>query len=305
VDEIKLFGELKPPPPASAPRMRDAARARLTAATSAPQSHPAMRRSTVVTVAAAAALVAGGTSYGLTAGQGGLSGSKSLPATAAGLTAVRGCPGKYITAGTLEKVSGTRAMIEPRASAHLITVATSSSTVINRPVTAAVSDITDGSRVVVTGIWSGRSLAATHVGIEEGLPAPGFLGGLPPRHARKVRNPPQPPKGAPTVTGGTVVDVHDGSFTVLLLPIPGGRRIQVTTSDSTKVMKDATASLSQLNLGANVVAVGRLGPHGSLRASTVTEPAFASFIIGRGLVRLRPWGCSASAITTAAILAGG
>jgi hypothetical protein len=314
VDEIKLFEKLQPPPPPDALRMREAARLRLSAATSAPLAHPAKRRITVVALAGATALVAAGTGYGLTATQDGQSrlpsGSRSvLPTTAAGLTAVLGCPGKYITAGTLEKVGGTQAIIQPRASDQLVTVATSTSTVITQPAAGTVSDITDGSRVTVNGAWSGQSLAATQVDIETGLPAPESFGPRP-QHPGHVHEVPelQPPTGAlpPPVAIGTVANANDGGFTVITrIPMSGVRRVQVTTSNSTKVLTDASTSLSQLALGAEVLAVGTIGQHGVLTASTVTEPAGGQIMIPGSLVRLQPSGCSASAITTAAILASG
>ena len=309
MDEITLFEELQPPPSPDAARMREAARARLTAATNAPLAHPSRRRNSMVAVAAAAAMVAGGTGYGLTAAQGSSSrlsgGPSSLPTAAAGLTAVHGCPGKYVTAGTLEKVSGTQAMIRPAASRQLVTVATSPSTVTTRPVSGGVSDITDGSRVVVQGTWSGRRLAATQVGIEAGIPAPGSVGPRLPRHPGKLRKV-GPPKGVfpPPFASGTVVNAHDGRFTVVMRrPIPGVRRVRVITSNSTKVLADASTSLSQLNPGSNVVAVGRIGRGGILQASSVTEPSLVGIELPGGLVKLRASGCSASAITTAAILA--
>jgi hypothetical protein len=313
VDEIKLFEQLRPPPPPDAARMREAARARLAAATGAPLAHPARRRSTVVAVAAAGALVAAGAGYGITDAQGGSShlpsGSSRLLTTAAGLTAVNGCPGKYVTAGTLKKVIGTQAVIQP-ATGRLVTVATSPAAVITRPVSGTVSDITDGSQVTVQGTWSGRRLAATQVGIEAGLPAPGSIGPRLPRHRGNV---PalfklRPPKGVlpPPLARGKVVNAHDGSFTVIMRnAIPGVRRVQVITSHATKVLMDASTSLSQLDIGANVVAVGQIGSDESLTASTVTEPPGGRIMIGGGLVRLRTSGCSASAIMTAAILASG
>ncbi len=103
---------------------------------------------------------------------------------------------------------------------------------------------------------------------------------------------------------GTVVDAHDGSFTVDT-QTPAGLRVQVTTSNSTKVVTKASASLSQLDLRANVVAVGQVGPGGVLTASTVTEPSVTEIVLTGGPAKLRPSGCSASAITTAAILACG
>jgi hypothetical protein len=322
VDEIKLFRQLQPPPSPDAPRMREAARARLTAAAHAPLAHPARRRSTVVAGAAAAALVATGTGYGLTAAQGGpgplpgraaRGGPSPGPGTAAGLTAVHGCPGKYITAGTLEQVSGTRLILQPANDrdhhdrtwrAQLVTVATSPSTVVTRPVSGTVSDITDGSHVVVQGTWSGGRLAAAEVGIEAALPAPSSFGPPVSHHLRKLMH--KGGLGPPTATG-TVVDAHDGSFTVITQsPFPGApARVQVTTSNSTKVVTKANASLSQLDPGANVVAVGQIGPHRVLTASTVAEPSVLEIVLAGGPAKVRPSGCSASAITTAAIVAGG
>ncbi len=88
-------------------------------------------------------------------------------------------------------------------------------------------------------------------------------------------------------------------------PFPGvPGRILVTTSASTKVVTKAPASLSQLDPGSNIVAVGKIGAHGVLTASAVEEPSVAGIILAGGPVKFRPSGCSASAITTAAVLAG-
>jgi hypothetical protein len=308
VDEIKLFEELQPPSPPSALRMREAARARLTAATSAPVEYPARRRSTVVAIAAAGALVAGGASYGLAAaGSGGArpAGSSRLPVATAGLTAVQGCPGEYVTAGTLNQVSGTQLTIQSANDTDQVTVATNTSTKITIPATGTVSDITDGSRVTVQGSWSGRSLAATKVAVQAGLPPAGSIG---PRfhggHLRTLRPPKGvPPQGPPFVTG-TVRDARGGGFTVVAQhPLGPARRVQVVTSSSTKVTTDASATLSQLTLGSNVVAVGPIGHGGVMTAATVTEPSGGQVMLPRGLVKIRSHGCSAAAITTAAILA--
>lgn len=319
MDELKMIaGLLTEPPPTEEAVARG--RARLTAAASASLAHPARRRrSTVVAVAAAAALVAAGTGYGLTAARGGpgplpgttaRGGSSPGPSAAAGLTAVHGCSGMYITAGTLEQVSGTQLILQPANDqdhvnrtwrAQPVTVATSPSTVITRPVSGTVSDITDGSRVAVQGTWSGGTLTATQVGIEAALPAPSSFGPPIPPKAPKLG---QLGAGAiPPFVTGTVVDAHDGSFTVVT-QAPLGLRVQVITSNSTTVVTKASASLSQLGLGANVVAVGQIGPRGVLTASTVAEPSVVQVILAGGPAKLRPSGCSASAITTAAILAG-
>jgi hypothetical protein len=312
VDEIKLFEELQPPPPRDAARMREEARARLSAATSAPFEHPARRRSTVVTVAAAAALVAGGAGYGIAAAAGGAgsgpASSTRLPITAAGLTAVQGCPGKYVTAGTLHRVSGTRLVIQPADDTGHVSVATNASTKITSPASGTVSDITDGSRVTVQGTWSGRSLAATGVEIEAGIPPIGSFGPRFPRHPGHIRTltpPGAPPQGPPFVTG-TVRDAGHGGFTVVAQnPLGRARRVRVITSSSTKVETDATATAGQLSLGANVVAVGRVGHNGVMTASTVAETSGPRVELASGVLRIRSSGCSAAAITTAAIGASG
>jgi hypothetical protein len=333
VDEIKLFEELRPAPPPDAPRMREAARARLTAAMSAPPAHLARRRGTVVAGAAAAALVVAGTGYGLTAARGGSSSPRGTAAargvtssprgsaaargvsssprvTAAGLTAVHGCPGEYITAGTLKKVSGTQLIIQPANyrnqqgrtwRARPVTVATSPSTVITRPASGTVSDITNGSQVLVQGTWLGGKLAATQVGIEA-TPGPAVRR---PHASRQVRT--LLPKGlGPRVAIGTVVDAHGGAFTVVMHNLISGprARVQVITAPSTKVLTGVAVRLGRLAIGANLVAVGRIGPHRVLTASAVAESSLVRTMIAGGPVKVRPSGCSASAITTAAVLAG-
>lgn len=262
----------------------------------------------MLAAAAAAALVAAGTGYGLTAAQG--SGRAAQRSTAAGVTAVYGCAGMYLTAGTLKQVSGTRLVIQPANDqdhvnrnwrAQPVTVATSPSTAITRPASGTVSDITDGSHVTVQGTWSGGTLAATQVGIEAALPAPGSFWPPIPASAPKLRG---APGRFPAVTG-TVVHAHDGAFTVDAQGPAGLRRVRVTTSGSTQVVTKVSASLSQLDLGANVVAVGRIGSDGVMTASTVAESSEMEIVLAGGPAKLRPSGCSASAITSAAIQAGG
>jgi hypothetical protein len=321
VDEIKLFKELQPPPPHDAPRMRHAARARLTAAFSAPVAHPARRRNTVVAVAGAAALVAAGTGYSLTAAQGGTGASRGAdasgganasaesssrshaqPTIAAGLTAVRGCPGMYITAGTLMRVSGAQLVVQPLNDRHHVTADTTASTSITRPASGTLSDITDGSHVLVQGTWSGQELAATEVGIEAALPAPPVPKFPANGHVRThvIKGSPGPPFAA-----GTVADAHDGGFTVILRnPIarPGARtQVRVITSSATEVVGRVSTSASQLDLGSNVVAVGPIGAGGVMTASTVAESSIIGTLLAGGPVELKPSSCSATAIEAAAI----
>jgi hypothetical protein len=315
VDEIKLYEGLQPPPPPDALRMRQAARARLTAAMTAPPAHPASRRRTVVAVAGAAALVAAGTGYSLTAAQGGASsprgtaagrsGESSRPAVAAGLTAVSGCPGMYITAGTLERVNGAQLIIESWIGMSLgkavflakpVTVATTPSTAITRPASGTIGDITDGSGVFVQGSWSGETLVASQVGIEAALPSPSTFVPRVPRNAPRLGHKPVPGAMAPFVDG-TVVDAHDGSFTVVT-QAPPGFEVRVTTLSSTEVFARISVSPSQLDLRSNVVAVGPIGANGVMTASTVAESSLITSLIARP-AKIRSSGCSAAAITTA------
>jgi hypothetical protein len=270
VDEITLFEQLRPPAPADAPWIREAARLRLAAA-SAPPARPA-RRVTLAAVSAAALAVAGA-SYGLTAG---LSG-----------TAAEGGSGS--PSATAVKVSGTR--LTSGSYPRNATVAVSSSTSVTVPVTGTAGDITAGSHVFVTGYWTGTTFTAAKVGIEPSLPV--RLG---------VPAEPKPP-----VLVGTVDSVRDGSFTVTVPEASGHSRInakiRVTMADSTQVMKPARAGLRQLHVGANLVVVGRLGPDGVLTASTVVEPSFIR-IAGLGQpTKVKPASCSASGIAAAVLAA--
>jgi hypothetical protein len=77
----------------------------------------------------------------------------------------------------------------------------------------------------------------------------------------------------------------------------------VITSSSTKVQGYTRTSLSQLNLGAYVLAVGTIGRDGVMTAIAVAESGVDQVIIAGGPVKIRTSGCSASALTTAAVLA--
>jgi len=327
MDEIKLYVQLQQPPPLDAPRLREAARARLTAATSAPPAHPARRRGTVLAVTAAAAVAAAGTSYGLTAAHGTATPRLSTTTgrgTTIGLTAVQGCPGEYVTAGTLKQVSGTQLSVQPLSArpatdagqvngawrSQPVTVATKASTVTRIPASGTVGNITNGARVSVQGTWSGRNLAATQVEIEAGLPPMRSFGPRLPRHPGSIRKPSPPPglpRFGPPFAIGTVEDAHDGDFTVVTQnPLSGVRHIRVITSSSTDVETNVSASLSQLTLGANVLAVGSIGHNGVMTASAVTEQPSGTLILLPGKpVKVRSSDCSAAAITTAVILSTG
>jgi hypothetical protein len=257
------------------------------------------RRQAMIAAAAAAILVAGGTSYGLTARPGGA----GHPAgTASELTAVNGCPGLAATSGTLERVMGT-SLILKTPGGQAVTVITSPSAKISRQVTGAVSDITDSAHVMVRGTDSSAGIAAERI----------IIGTLPnlhgPPHARLRRAGPPPPPGHPRSPAqggrldGTVTDAGAGSFTVIP---PGGFHVRVTTSGSTTVYTQAAAGLGQLQAGQFIVAVGSARADGALAAATVEQGADLPHIQhGNGIIA-QPWlGCSPSAVATAAFLAAG
>ena len=220
----------------------------------------------------------------------------------------------YITAGTLEQVNDAQLIIQPADDqdhvnrdwrAKPVTVATTASTAISRPASGTLSDITDGSHVQVQGTWSGQKLAATEVGIEAALPAlpvPKF-----PANGHVRTRVLKGSLGLPFATG-TVVDAHDGGFTVILrnpIALPGApTQVQVITSSATEVVGRVNASATALDLGSNVVAVGPIGANGVMAASTVAESSIINTLLAGGPVELKPSSCSASAITTAAIKAG-
>lgn len=290
MDEITLFEQLRPPAPANAPWIREAARVRLAAA-SAPQGRPARPARRRVTLAvSAAALAVAGASYGLTAGLSGTAaeGGSGSPAATAGLTAVSGCPGMYFRAGPLMKVNGTQLTIGSwPASTATVTPATS----VTVPVPGTASDITVGSHVLVAGNSTGTTFTAAMVAIEPPLPLR-VVSAAGPKPVKII---------------GTVDSVRDGSFTVTVPEISEhsqfNAKFQVTMADSTQVIKPATAGLRQLHVGDSLVVVGRLGPHGALTASTVIEPSFIPVFTTDRPVKVHPASCSAAGIAAAVLTA--
>ncbi|MGH3159057.1 MAG: hypothetical protein ACRDNF_21135 [Streptosporangiaceae bacterium] len=223
--------------------------------------------------AAAALILAGGAAYGLTAGPGGSAARHPVSTTA--LTTVSRCPAVALAEGTLVRVHGTSFVVKTQ-SGRQQTVTTSSGTNIS-VAGAALSDIADGQHDMVIGTKSHGSLAAGGVVVASRVPK-GTI----------VRVP------APLVTAtGVVTDASSGSFT---LATSTGARVQVTMSGRTNVFL-ASASASQLQTGADIVAIGRAGPAGALAAASVSQvpnlPNLAHFRT------LKPHSCSASAITTA------
>jgi hypothetical protein len=217
------------------------------------------RRALVIGTAAAAVVVAGGgTTWGV------ISGGAGTPAsTTAGLTAVTGCPGLAATSGTVEQIDGTRLVVKTW-DGPTVTVTTSGSTTVRAETTGSVSDITDGTRVIVHGTPQDTTLAAHNVLAN--------MAQLMPHQSRPSGRIPVPPKAGqrPGIAAGTASDVHAGGFTVTE---PAGPPVHVTTSAATVVDTLAPASLGQLRTGVRVIAVGQSGPDGTLTASTVEQGA--------------------------------
>jgi hypothetical protein len=252
------------------------------------------QRGMLVAAAAAAVAVAGATSYGLTAARGSSGSAGNTAAMATGLIAVRGCPGLEGTSGTLEQVNGTGLVLKSLSGGQQVTVTTSASTTLSTQVRGAVSDITDGSRVIVHGTGAGGVLAAQTLSLGVG---PGDAKGV------KVHVPPQ---DVGNIAGGIVADADAsvGSFTVLG---PAGTRTPVTTSSSTTIYTLVSASLSQLQDGGIITSVGSAGPNGTLAAATVDEGTYQPRIFSPdgSIARLPGGSCSPSAIAATAFMTGG
>ncbi len=218
-------------------------------------AHEPGRRALLTAAAAAAVLAAaGGTTWGLTS---------DGAAPAAALTAVTGCPGLIATSGTLERIDGAQLAVRTR-DGQMVTVTTNSGTTVSTEVTGSLSDITDGTGVLVHGTPQGSTLAAQNVlaNAAQLLPHRGPPSG-------KI---PEPLKAGPGpgIAVGTVSDVHAGGFTVTRL---AGGQVHVTTSAATVVETLTRSNVGQLRTGVHVIAVGQSGPHGTLAASTVDQGA--------------------------------
>jgi hypothetical protein len=200
------------------------------------------RRRTILAAAAAAVVLLGVAGYGasnfvhITFGTSG-AGAGTV------LTAVGGCAGLQEANGTLAQVSGSNLVIKT-ASGQPVTVTTVPSTLVSMS-GPLLSEIRDGAPVMVRGHSSGGTLAAVIVTVGQPFSAvnpPGFV-----------------------PVQGTVADATAAGFTVVT---SGGTRVPVTTSGDTLVIVPH-ASLGQLDTGANIVAIGHAGPHGTLSARAV------------------------------------
>jgi hypothetical protein len=198
------------------------------------------RRAVLVAGSAAAALV-------LFVGVGEVTGfvhvHLSGPGTGTVLTAVTGCSQLEQADGTLEHVNGSSLVIRT-ASGQPVTVTTTPSTFVamSGPL---LSDITDGTSVMVRGSSSGGTIAAAIVTVGQPFSAVNPRGFVP--------------------VQGTVADASTGGFTVVTST---GARVPVTTSGGTLVVVPH-ASPGQLQPGTSIFAVGHAGPDGTLSAQGV------------------------------------
>jgi hypothetical protein len=238
--------------------------------------------------AAVTVLAVGGVSYGLARGHGRL--ARGGPVAAAGLIAVNGCPRLAAGLGMVEQASAASLVIRT-SGGQLVTVTASASAKVSREAAGSVSDITDGARIFVRGVYAGGSAVAHSitVGVPRRLPAPA-IGWQSPSPTR------------PFIAAGTVRDVSGSTF---VLVVPGGRHVAVTARGSAAVFSLAPATLSQIGTGDYVVAVGKAAPGGGLVAAAVEAGNSLPHNRGTGISELPQAGCRPSAITTAASITVG
>jgi hypothetical protein len=218
------------------------------------------RRARLAAAAAVLVVVAGGAGYGIydLAGSPG----RSLVQPAA-VTAVAGCSGLESVTGTLQTIEGSTLVIRS-ADGSTVRITTAVGTHTIRQQSASMAAIRDGEAVIVTGTYSDGSLKAARVG---------QLSAVPPvpssADAARILNQGQ--------AVGTLADLAAGRFAVVE---PGGNRVAVTTSSSTRVIATLPADPARLQIGARTAAVGKAGPNGTLVASTLDQQALPLHLVG-------------------------
>jgi hypothetical protein len=230
----------------------------------------------VIGSVAAAVLLAGiGTAAGLAHGH--TSGHGSRPGPQLNLASVSGCAPLRQATGTLARTDGSSAVIK-LASGQLVTVTTSPATRMATFGTLS-GDVTDGATVIVVGGTLKGTLYANFINVGFHLPA------------RELNS---------SEVQGTVADAGRGGFTVVTAT---GARVQVTLMSIT-VVNVAKASVAQLHVGAGTIAVGHLGPDGTLSGQLILQPLPS---LGTQGVRVAVKNCSGSAIDheITALAAGG
>jgi len=164
------------------------------------------------------------------------------------------------TSGTLEQLSGSDVVIKT-SDGKSVTITTSPSTNIGREARGSLDDISNGTKVFVTGTESNGTVAAATVGV-------GAVGNLKPLPLPFAKSPGGPKVGL--LIGGTAADTNTGGFTVVE---SDGTNVPVTTSSSTDVITLTNTYVSQLQVGEFTVAVGTAGRGGTLEAARVEQDA--------------------------------
>lgn len=165
------------------------------------------------------------------------------------------CTGLKATGGTATSIAGSSLVI--RAARGPVRVTVSARTTVLREVAGDLGDVTDGARVTVHGIDSGRTIDAAFVGLDDG----------------DTPRPPASPSGDAGglrlgFATGTVADTTNSGFTLIEA---GGTHVHIATSSATTVLTLARSRLGQLKIGKLTTAVGNPGPDGTLAATLVEQ----------------------------------
>jgi hypothetical protein len=171
----------------------------------------------------------------------------------------QGPPGVF---GTISAIDGSTITVRDQ-SGSTTTVVTTSSTTVTKSVTASVSDIAVGDRVMVDGGGSSSSITATSV--HDNGAATNTSGG--PTGGPGGNAGPPGGAGNGSFVSGTVTAVSGSSFTVT---DASGNKVTVTTSSATTVTKDETTSVSSLAVGDTVMVQGATS-NGTVTATEIHD----------------------------------
>ena len=186
--------------------------------------------------------------------------------------------GGPMTTGTIKAIDGSTLTVTTSSGAT--TVTTSSSTVVTRTTAATLATIAKGDQVVVMGTTSGSKIAARQIverdsatsgtaGSSGGAPPGGAAGagGAPPGGAG---GPGAPPGGGAGAQGrpidGTVTKVDGSTITV---KGSDGTTYTVSTSSSTRVAAEKTATVASLEAGDTVSVMGAKASNGAVNAARI------------------------------------
>ena len=226
---------------------------------------PAKRNRMIPYAAAAVAIVLSAGSYGLTSALTGAGhqGPPRHPVTTGKLIPT-GCGQIQLATGQLTAVTGDDLTLGSGTGA--VTVVASQATTFTRLATGTASDIADDDYAVVAGTpegspQAGGTFAATAVMVT--FPGPSVISA--------------PLPGA-DVLFGAVTDVTGSGFT---LSEGNSTQANVVLSASTPVIAEEHATLSQLQLGNFITAVGGVGPDGTLNADAVSQQDVAQSVFSK------------------------